>query len=389
MEGSLRLGRIAGIEISVHVTWLLAFGLVTWSLAGSVFPASYARWGQGPWGQGTYWIVAAIAALLLFVCVLLHELSHAVVARSRGMPVSGITLFIFGGVTSLHGDAKRPADEFWMAIVGPLTSFVLGAAALLALQALPAGRGPVGGVLSYLAYVNLLLAIFNLVPGFPLDGGRVLRSILWALTRDPRRATRIAARIGQGIAALFVLFGGILVLQGEPLNGLWLAFIGWFLLNAAQVSYRQTTAPLLPQQVGAAMRTAAVAVPAGLSLADLVSEHRIGRDEPAVVMAGDGQIIGLVSVSDVQRVAPERWATTPLRAIMTPAASLAVVGPESTLQEAAARLDERGVNQLPVVRNGALVGMLSRSDLLRFLRLGAEPAAPPDRPRDAPPARPA
>src|SRR4051812_39295630 len=200
MEGSLRLGRIAGIEIGVHVTWLLAFGLVTWSLAASVFPSTYPRW-----TPGTYWTVGAIAALLLFVCVLLHELSHSVVARARGMPVSGITLFIFGGVTNLQGEAKRPTDEFWMAIVGPLTSLVLGATAWLILHLLPSGRTPVAGVLSYLAYVNLLLAIFNLVPGFPLDGGRVLRSLLWAVTRDLRRATRIAARIGQGIAGLFIL----------------------------------------------------------------------------------------------------------------------------------------------------------------------------------------
>jgi Zn-dependent protease len=384
MEGSLRLGRIAGIEIGVHVTWLLAFGLVTWSLAGSVFPSTYPRW-----GPGTYWVVGAIAALLLFVCVLLHELSHSVVARARGMPVSGITLFIFGGVTSLHGEARRPADEFWMAIVGPLTSLALGAAAWLLLHAFPGGRTPVAGVLSYLAYVNLLLAIFNLVPGFPLDGGRVLRSLLWAVTRDLRRATVIAARIGQAIACLFILFGGIMVLQGEMLNGIWLAFIGWFLLNAAQASYRQITAPLPPQQVEVAMRTPPVTVPADVSVADLVSQHLLGREVRAVVVAQDGQIVGLVSVSDVQRVPPARWTTTPLWAVMTPAASLATVEPHHTLLEAAARLDERGVNQLPVVRNGALVGMLSRADVRRFLRLGPEPARPPERPRDAPPAWPA
>jgi Zn-dependent protease/predicted transcriptional regulator len=383
MQGSLRLGRIAGIQIDVHVTWLLAFGLVTWSLASSVFPATYPRW-----GQGTYWTVGAISALLLFVCVLLHELSHSVVARARGMPVSGITLFILGGVTNLQAEAKRPADEFWMAIVGPLTSLVLGATAWLLLHLLPSGRTPLAGVLSYLAYVNLLLAGFNLVPGFPLDGGRVLRSLLWAATRDLRRATRIAARIGQGIAGLFVLVGGILVLQGEWLNGLWLGIIGWFLLKAAQTSYRQISAPSLPQQVEAAMRTPPIMVPADRSIADLVAEHLLGRDVRAVVVADAGQIVGLVSVSDVQRVPPEAWTSTPLRAIMTPAASLTVVEPEHSLQEAAARLDERGVNQLPVVRNGALVGMLSRADVRRFLRLSPEPFRSPDRPRDAPPAWP-
>ena len=329
MGGSLRLGRIAGIEVTVHWTWLLAFGLVTWSLAGSVFRDTYPGWSRAYWGQATYVIVGAIAALSLFGCVLLHELSHSVVARARGMPVSGITLFIFGGVTHLHGEPKRPADEFWMAIVGPLMSFVLGAAAWLILHVLPAGRSPLGGVLSYLAYVNLLLAMFNLVPGFPLDGGRVLRSAVWAITRDLRRATRIAARIGQGIAALFILLGGLLLLRGEPMNGVWLAFIGWFLLNAAQVSYRQTNAPWLAQPAGAAMRVADGMVPADLSVADLVSEHRIGQDVSAVVVSEDGQVVGVVSVADVQRVPPERWTTTPLRAIMTPTVSAADRPPDA------------------------------------------------------------
>src|SRR4051812_28145339 len=276
-----------------------------------------------------------------------------------------------------------------MAIVGPLTSFILGAAAWLLFHLLPVGRTPVAGVLSYLAYVNILLAIFNLVPGFPLDGGRVLRSLLWALTGNLRRATQIAARVGQAIACLFILFGAVIVFQGEWLNGIWLGFIGWFLLKAAETSYRQIVAPPLPQQVEIAMRTPPVTVPADISVSDLVAGHLLGREVRAVVVAADGQIVGLVRVSDVQRVPPERWTTTSLRAIMTPAASLAVVEPQHSLQEAAARLDERGVNQLPVVRNGALVGMLSRADVGRFLRLGAEPARPPERPRDSPPAWPA
>jgi Zn-dependent protease/predicted transcriptional regulator len=388
MQGSLRLGRIAGIQIDVHVTWLLAFGLITGMLALYIFPRDGSQDGQ-PWGQGTYWIVGAISALLLFVCVLLHELSHSLVARSRGMPVSGITLFILGGVTSLDGEAERPSDEFWMAIVGPLTSFVLAGVAFIVWLALGKLPGPVHATLEYLAQVNLMLALFNILPGFPLDGGRVLRSALWAFTRDFRLATRIAARIGQVFACIFVVFGFRFVVVGDWGNGIWLVLIGWFLLKAAQTSYRQIGAPLLPQQVEAAMRTPPITVPADRSIADLVAEHLLGRDVRAVVVAEAGQIVGLVSVSDVQRVPPETWTTTPLRAIMTPAASLTVVEPEHSLQEAAARLDERGVNQLPVVRNGALVGMLSRADVRRFLRFSPEPVRPPDRPRDAPPAWPA
>src|SRR5262245_41293718 len=168
MEGSVRLGRIAGIEVTVHFTWLLAFGLVTWSLAQSLFPENYPRW-----STTTYWLAAAVAALLLFVSVLLHELSHSLVARARGMPAAGITLFIFGGVTTIQGEAEEAGDEFWMAFVGPLTSFGLAAIAWFLLRAIGGGRGPVPAVLDYLAFANLLLGLFNLIPGFPLDGGRV------------------------------------------------------------------------------------------------------------------------------------------------------------------------------------------------------------------------
>ncbi len=235
MKSSLRLGAIAGIEIGVHHTWLLAVGLITWSLATMLFPSYYPRW-----DARAYWLVGAVAALLLFVCVLLHELSHSLVARALGMPVAGITLFIFGGVSNIRGEADEPGDEFWMAVVGPLTSLALaGLAWLLALGLRHAGT-PVVAVLNYLATVNFLLALFNLVPGFPLDGGRILRSLLWAVTGDLRKATRIAARIGQAIAALFISGGVVLSFQA-PLNGIWLVFIGWFLLSAAQASTRQLT----------------------------------------------------------------------------------------------------------------------------------------------------
>jgi CBS domain-containing protein len=286
------------------------------------------------------------------------------------MPVAGITLFIFGGVTSIQGEAEEPGDEFWMAFVGPLTSFALAVIAWLLLGLLRStvgGRTPTGAVLSYLAYVNLALALFNLIPGFPLDGGRVLRSALWAFLGDLRRATRIASRVGQVVAYLFILGGIFLAFRGEIVNGIWLAFIGWFLLNAADASYRQAAAPPPPpRSVGTAMRAPPAIVPADLSVAELVAEYLLDGGMRAVMVGENGEVVGLVTLSDVQRVAPEQWATTPLRVVMTPAASLAVVGPESSLQEALARLAERDVSQLPVIRNGALVGMLSRADALQL-----------------------
>jgi len=366
MEGSFRLGRIAGIEVTVHFTWLLAFGLVTWSLAHSLFPSQSQ---YRAWSQETYWIVAAIAALLLFASVLLHELSHSLVARARGLPVAGITLFIFGGVTNIQGEAEEAGDEFWMALVGPLTSFLIAIVAWLLYRVTGGGPAPTAAVLDYLWQANLLLGVFNLIPGFPLDGGRVLRAVLWGGLRDFRRATRIAAVIGQGIAYLFILGGIVLGFRGAFLNGIWLVFIGWFLLNAADASTRQAMAQRPRRHsVGAAMQTDPPLAPVDLSVDELVSRYILGQGRRAVLVGADGRLAGLVSVTDVQRLPRDQWASTRLGAVMTPVADLAVVDPDASLHEAVTRLAERDVNQLPVVQDGAPVGMLSRADVIQFLQ---------------------
>jgi Zn-dependent protease len=364
MESSFRLGKIAGIEVGLHYTWLLALAFITWSLAASVFPADYPRW-----SSSTYWTVAVIAALLLFLCVLLHELSHSVVARARGMSVAGITLFIFGGVSNIRGEAEKPADEFWMAVVGPLMSFGLAGLAWVGWLAVGGGSSPLAAVLRYLASVNLLLALFNLIPGFPLDGGRVLRALLWAITADSRRATRVAARIGQGIACLFIVGGLVWSVLGALLSGVWLVFIGWFLLKAAEASHRQIDAPRLPRvAVGALLRTPPPTVSGDLSVASLVA-----RSLPAGV-----------SLGDVSGLPAERWSTTPVSAVMTPTSHLVSIGPQASIQDALALFAERDVNQLPVLHDGQVVGLLSRADVISYLRrraadadgLTGEPAPP-------------
>jgi Zn-dependent protease/CBS domain-containing protein len=364
MDSSFRLGRIAGIEVGIHYTWLFALAFITWSLAGSIFPADYPRW-----SQQTYWTVAVIATLLLFLCVLLHELSHCVVARARGMSVAGITLFIFGGVSNIRGEAEKPGDEFWMALVGPLTSLALAAVAWLAWLAIGGGNTPFAAVLRYLANVNLLMALFNLIPGFPLDGGRVLRSVLWTITGDPRRATWVAARIGQGIAFLFILGGIFWSLQGALFSGIWLVFVGWFLLKAAETSHRQLDAPRLPRvTVGALLRTPPLTVPGSVSVGDLVGHHLPGQGVRAALVVDEGRIAGLVSLRDVTRVPADRWRATPVRAVMTPVRSLVSVGPEASIQDALALFAERDVNQLPVLQDGTVVGLLSRADVIAYLR---------------------
>src|SRR6266705_1697893 len=229
MPGSLRLGKLAGIDIYVHFSWLIIVVLLTVSLATGWFSQLYPGW-----ATFTYWLVGLISALLLFVSVLLHELAHSIVARARGLPVKNITLFIFGGVSNIEEEPKSPGVEFQMAVVGPLASLVIGVLAFLLLFLLGQYSSALAAILWYLGLANILLGIFNLFPGFPLDGGRVLRSIVWKIDGNLRRATRIVTVVGQIIAYLFILAGIWLFFVGYFIDGLWLGFIGWFLLSSAQ-----------------------------------------------------------------------------------------------------------------------------------------------------------
>src|SRR2546426_2054243 len=234
MPGSFHIGNIAGIDIDIHVSWIIILVLLTVSLAIGWFPQLYT--GQS---TATYWIVSLIASLLLFVSVLLHELAHSLVARRRGLPVKSITLFIFGGVSNIEREPTSPGIEFQMAFVGPLTSLVIGAICFLLQVPLRGSNSPLEGILFYLAVTNILLGLFNLIPGFPLDGGRVLHSIIWKITDSMRQATRVATISGQIIAYLFILLGVWLFFIGYFFDGIWLGFIGWFLLSAAQSANSQ------------------------------------------------------------------------------------------------------------------------------------------------------
>jgi Zn-dependent protease len=234
MPGSLRIGKIAGIDIYIHVSWIIILVLLTVSLAIGWFPQLYP--GQS---TATYWIVSLIAALLLFVSVLLHELAHSLVARRRGLPVKNITLFIFGGVSNIEQEPKDPGIEFQVAVVGPLTSLLIGAACFLLQLPLRGTNSPLEEILYYLAVTNVLLGVFNLIPAFPLDGGRVLRSIIWKISGSMRQATRAASLTGQVIAYLFILLGIWLFFTVSILDGIWIGFIGWFLLSSAQSANSQ------------------------------------------------------------------------------------------------------------------------------------------------------
>jgi Zn-dependent protease/CBS domain-containing protein len=375
MANSYRLFTIGGIEVSVHISWLVIFALVTWSLASSYFPAFLPR--SDPLER---WLLGAIAAILLFASVLIHELAHSFVAQARGLEARSITLFIFGGVSSLSGDPKHPSTEFLVAVVGPLTSFVLAGIAYLVAVTAPQASS-VEAIASYLALINGLLGLFNLIPGFPLDGGRVLRAIIWQATGNARRATELATAVGRLVAWGFMLWGFWRVLNDDVFGGIWIAAIGWFLLNAASASLEQAVAEqrLRRLRVGDIIRPDPTAVPPNIAVAELVERYMLpGARRSLPVVDGD-RVVGIVTLSDVRNIAPEDRPTTLVGSIMGGRKGLATVAPNMPLRDAIEALGSGDYEQVPVVDDGRLVGLLTRADVVRQIQLREalelEPAA--------------
>ena len=365
MQSSLRIGKIAGITIYIHISWIIILVFLTLSLATDWFPQLYKGW-----SSSTYWIVGLLSALLLFVAVLLHELAHSLVARARGLPVNNITLFIFGGVSNIEEEPKSPGVEFQMAFVGPLVSLLIGIIAYLLDLAVRNGS-PLDAILGYLAVSNILLGIFNLIPGFPLDGGRVLRSIIWKASGSLRKATRATTIVGQFIAYLFILWGIWQFFGCNILNGIWIGFIGWFLLNAAQSANAQVMLQTMFKGVTVekVMNPSPAIVPANISLQRLIDEYFLPQGlRSAIVMQGD-LLAGLITLGDIRHVPREEWSQTPVGHAMIPLEKLHVVSPEQNLNDVLPLMTGQDINQLPVVQNGRLVGILSRDAIMRYIEI--------------------
>lgn len=365
LRNSVRIARIAGIEIGVHASWLVVFGLVTWSLAVGYFPTEVLGI-----GDAEAWLLGGLASLLLFGSVLVHELAHSLVARAHGLDARSITLFIFGGVSNVGGQARRPLTEFVIAIVGPLTSFLVAAGAYV-IGLLVTGEPRAAAVMRYLALVNLLLGVFNLVPGFPLDGGRVLRAIAWNVTGSMRRGTEIAVGAGQvvGYGLMFVGLVGLFV--GEALGGLWFAAIGWFLSSAAASSLDQVRVEELLRdvRVTAVMRPDTATVAPDETVATLIERFLLPGGRRALPVEEEGRLVGMVTIGDVARVSPERRAGTRVRDVMGGRERLVTVAPTDRVLDAIEALAGGDFEQLPVLENGRLVGVVSRSDVLRQMQL--------------------
>jgi Zn-dependent protease len=361
--GVARLGRVWGIPVQVHVSWLVIFGLIAWSLSIGYFPRVLPDL-----PLLTHWVSGFVAALLLFVSVLFHELSHSVVARRHGLHVAAITLHIFGGVSELEEEPASPGQEFTMAIVGPLTSFAI--AALAAVAARWAEPVPVlAAILAYLAVVNTAVGAFNLVPGFPLDGGRVLRAALWRARGDLGWATRMAGRAG-AVTALGLMGIGILrSFTGDFLGGLWLVLIGLFLRQAAQASAHesQVRRALEGLAVRDVMTREVVQLAPDLSVARAVDEFFWRYHVSSFPIVADGRPTGILSMRNLGQIPRERWATTTVTQAMERIADPLMAAPADGLWEAFQKLARNGLGRLAVVDGGRLVGYLSAKDVMHVL----------------------
>jgi Zn-dependent protease len=365
---TIPIGRILGIPLGLDPSWFLIFALVTWTLAVSYYPAEFNNW---PAAQ--YWVVGAITAILFFGSVVLHELGHSVIALRYKIPVSSITLFIFGGVSQIGAEPPSATAEFWIAIAGPVVSLAL-ALVFGALQSVFSGIAPVLALAKYLAYINGALALFNLIPGFPLDGGRVFRAVVWGATHSLRRATLIAATVGRIIAFLFILFGVWQMFSGQFGNGLWIAFIGWFLEGAANAQVQQQTLHdlLAGHRVTEVMSRGYATVPPDVTLQNLVDARILSNGHRCFVVTQGEQPLGLLTLQDVKQVPRADWPEKTAEDAMVPVADVKTAEPNEELWEAMEEMDRDGVNQLPVMADGQCLGMLSREDLIGYLRTRRE-----------------
>jgi len=373
VKAQVKLGRIAGISIGLHYSWFIIALLIALSLA------QHFRSIAPQWGNTVVWTAAVVTGVLFFVALLLHELAHSLLAKARGLRVRAITLFALGGVSQIESEASDARSEFWIAIVGPITSLVIGLVVLGTARLagwLPGSEPatPVISVLVWLGYINITLAGFNMIPGYPLDGGRVLRAVIWWITRNADRSTRLAAQVGQGVAFLFILSGLFRFFVGANFGGLWLAFIGWFLLDASRASYAQVElmAGLRGRSVADIMDRDFPTVEGHLSLQDFVDEYLLRSGRRCFVVVQNGKVAGLITLHEVKSVDRGGWSQTSVQSVMRPLGQLRTVAPDTPALQALELMSREDINQLPVISGGRIEGVFSRGHVLRFLRTHTE-----------------
>jgi Zn-dependent protease/predicted transcriptional regulator len=370
LRGGVPIGKAFGISLRLHYSWFFIFALVTWALAASYFPSEYPSW-----SLSVRIAAGLITSVLFFASVLVHELAHSIVSQRQGVPVQSITLFFLGGVSQITSEPKQPADEFRMAIVGPLSSLVIGGVLLGIYFQLRSGNTFAAQFATAIAYwlgiINLFLGVFNLIPGFPLDGGRVLRSLIWWRSNNLKSATRIASNVGRAVGFLFIVGGIYFIFTGNWFNGIWLALIGWFLESAAVGSYRQ----LLMQEMlkghvaSEIMSSDCTVIPPDTTIDQVVHGNVLTSGRRCFPVVSGSQILGMMTLHDVKAVPREQWSTETVKEAMTPFDKLKWVRPDEELSSVLRILTENDINQVPVVYDDEIVGMISRENLLNFINI--------------------
>lgn len=372
-RGGIPIGKAFGISLRLHYSWFLIFALVTWSLAAVYFPSTHPSWNLSmKIGAGI------ITSVLFFASVLLHELMHSLVALREGIQIRSITLFVLGGVSEMTGEPKTPQDEFRMAGAGPLSSLVLGGIfwgiyfalkgnVIIAVQFISA-------ICYWLGLINVLLGVFNLIPGFPLDGGRVFRSLLWWRSKNLQSATKIASNIGRAVGFLFILGGIWFIFTGNWINGIWFALIGWFLESAAVGSYRQLLLSdmLKGHVVSEVMTQDCTVVPPDISVERLVNDNILTSGRRCFPVVSGDRAEGFITLHNIKTIPRQSWATTPAREAMTPLAEVKTVSPNEDLNSVLQILVENDINQVPVVYENKIVGIVARDNIINFINVRNE-----------------
>ena len=373
LRGGIPIGKVFGISLRLHYSWFFIFALITWALAANYFPST-----QPTWSLSMKIGAGLITSFLFFGSVLFHELMHSLVALKEGIQIQSITLFILGGVSQMTGEPQTAKDEFRMAGAGPLSSLVLGGVFFgiyYALRGTNTGAAQFGAAISYyLGFINILLGVFNLIPGFPLDGGRVLRSLLWWRGRNLQSATKTASNIGRVFGFLFI-FGGIwLIFSGNFFNGIWLALIGWFLESAAVGSYRQMLMQdMLKGHVASdVMSQDCTVVPPDITVEKLVNENILTSGRRCFPVTSNSHVEGLITMHNIRSVPRDRWSTELVRDAMTPLGSLKSVGPDEDLNAVLKIIAQDDINQVPVIYQGKIVGVVGRDNIINFINTRAE-----------------
>ncbi|HAD24203.1 MAG TPA: site-2 protease family protein [Alphaproteobacteria bacterium] len=364
----ITLFTLFGFEVKLDFSWIFLALLISWSLATGYFPVTYTGL-----SATTYWTMGIAGALGLFFSIIFHEMSHSLVARQYGLPIRGITLFIFGGVAEMEEEPKDAKTEFLMAIAGPIASLLLalvfGLCATISINF--GATAAVSGIFSYLSLINGVLALFNLVPAFPLDGGRVLRAALWRWKGDVRWATRIAARAGSGFGLVLIILGVLNILSGNFVGGMWWFLIGMFLIGAARGSYiqLQTRRAFEGETVARFMTESPVTVPPELSVAQLVDDYVYTYGHDMFPVLASGQLLGSVTIHDVKALPREKWASTQIGEIMTPRSETNTIGPREDALKALSLMQRGGRSRLMVADGSRLIGIVVLKDMLKLMSL--------------------